>query len=80
MVKSHKLHLNLWCIVYFLKLNIPDLCLKLGLVNPEKFEPGNLFRDYRFIHCPLMADFFISSLFSETHGCVLLIFSEEIGL
>ena len=40
MVKSHKLHLNLWCIVYFLKLNIPDLCLKLGLVNPEKFEPG----------------------------------------
>ena len=35
MVKSDKLHLNLWYIVYFLGLNVPGLCLKLGLVNPK---------------------------------------------
>ena len=40
MVKSDKLRLNLWCIVYFLGLNAPGLCLTCGLVSPERLEPG----------------------------------------
>ena len=39
MVKSDKLHLNLCYIVcYFLGLNVPGLCLKLGLVNQQKLN------------------------------------------
>ena len=40
MVKSDKLRLNLWCIVYFLGLNAPGVCLTRDLVNPERFQPG----------------------------------------